>query len=96
MISEPNCCHPQRTNLLNKRFRVFEDETRTRDTKNVVKNILRLFQSWIDDHSPPELGLKRALESLLDSGKFNNNLIINLSRDQLLRKAFLGFSEAQA
>lgn len=45
--------------LINKQFGPSpsdaQDAKRSRDTKNVVKNIFRLYQNWVVEHSPSEL-----------------------------------------
>jgi len=49
---------PIRRNILDKRSKGLitndegQEEFRMRDTKNVVKNIFRLFHTWVEDHSP--------------------------------------------
>lgn len=71
------------------------EEFKVRDTKNLVKNIFKLFKGWVEDSAPQELRqeLKVALQDLLaKNGKFNNSLIISLSKEQMLRKAFIAFS----
>lgn len=76
-------------------FREKNEEFKVRDTKNLVKNIFKLFKGWVEDSAPQELGqeLKVALQDLLaKNGKFNNSLIISLSKEQMLRKAFIAFS----
>jgi hypothetical protein len=61
---------------------------------NIVKNIFRLFQNWLEEDSPPELELGYALTTLwCEVGKFNNYLVRKLSLHQDLRKAFLAFSD---
>ena len=39
-----------------------EEEKKGRDTKNVVKNIYRLFQNWVEEHLNPDLEVGFALE----------------------------------
>jgi hypothetical protein len=34
-----------------------KEQLRIRDTKNVVKNLFRLFQTWLEKNSLPELEL---------------------------------------
>lgn len=68
------------------------DEVRLRDTKNVVKNIIRLFQTWIDEHSRNKSQIQESLSNLLFKAKFNNKLILEISKDKLLRKSFISFS----
>ena len=87
--------------LMKKSKRYFVDDqgnemSMHRDMKNAVKNIFKLFQSWVEESSPLEarLRLKIALEVLGKAfRKFNNNLIIGLSKDPLLRRAFILFAE---
>ncbi len=71
-----------------------QEEYKVRDTKNVVKNIFRLFQSWIEQNKSSEFQLGSALEQCLSNNKekYNNRLINNLSKHNLLRQAFMAFS----
>jgi hypothetical protein len=67
-----------------------------RDIKNVVKNIFRLFQMWIDTSTPSEMQLGSALKDLLKCHKkFNNALIKKIAANEKLRKAFISFSEEE-
>lgn len=62
-----------------------------RDTKNVVKNIIRLFQGWLDEIPRTRRQLASAIEDLVNAGKYNNNLIISLAALPPARRAFLEF-----
>jgi hypothetical protein len=63
----------------------------------VVKNVFRLFQSWVDKHCNPRLRLGESLSALLKAnGRYNNSLVLNLSKVVHLRAAFLAFSEGEA
>jgi hypothetical protein len=57
------------------------EEIRHRDTKNVVKNIIRLFQSWIDTHSLSKSQIEESLSGLVSRNKYNNSLILDISKD---------------
>lgn len=57
------------------------EEIRHRDTKNVVKNIIRLFQSWIETHSVSRSQIKESLSGLVSRNKYNNSLILDISKD---------------
>lgn len=72
-----------------------QEDGKIRDVRNVVKNIFRLFQSWVEDNTISELCLAGSLAHLLNkTGKYNNSLIIAISKDPALRKAFIAFSGA--
>lgn len=65
-----------------------------RKAKNVIKNIIRLFKNWLQGHTHEELELAIKMDDLIRSNKeFNKNLITKLSKDSLLRRAFIAFSE---
>lgn len=72
-----------------------QEDYRVRDTKNLVKNIFRLFNSWLEKHTPPELSLTTVVESMLlnNNRKYNNRLVIQISKHAKLRRAFLAFAE---
>jgi len=57
------------------------EEIRHRDTKNVVKNIIRLFQSWIETHSVSRSQIEESLSGLVSRNKYNNSLILDISKD---------------
>jgi len=71
-------------------------EVKTRDTKDIVKNIYRLFQNWVEEKIPSvhQRHLTQELRSLLEeNGKYSNTLIIKLSNHPELRNYFLTFSD---
>lgn len=83
--------------LLGNRFTKIENNDeqegpKGRDVKNVVKNIFRLFQNWTEDEDRSELQLETSISALLEKHKnFNNSLIVSLSKDSELRRAFQEF-----
>lgn len=67
-----------------------------KDTRNVVKNIYKLFLSWIESNVAPQLRVDQLLKSLHRAhGKFNNALIIKISHNDELRKYFINFSDEE-
>jgi len=69
------------------------DEVRSRDTKNIVKNIFKILLGWLEDHTSSELKLAQLMKTFSrDHGKYNNNLLLKVFRNRELRKAFLAFS----
>jgi len=59
----------------------------------VVKNIFRLFKIWTKVHVAENKQLLSSLAYVLKSNrKFNNNLILKISKHAELRKFFLTFS----
>lgn len=86
--------------LLGNRFTKIEDNDeqegpKGRDVKNVVKNIFRLFQNWAADENRSELLLESSISALLEKHKnFNNSLIVSLSKDFELRRAFQEFGRS--
>ena len=72
-------------------------EIKHRDTKNIVKNIYRRFRRWTEDHYSAESELYRSLMSLFKiHKKYNNKLIIKLSKNSQIRQAFMIFCEGTA
>ena len=69
---------------------------RLRDTKNLVKNIIRLFQAWLEERQEIGAEVHQGLFDAIQHGKFNNNLIITLSQTHMLRSAFLRFCDGSA
>jgi len=69
------------------------DIVRSRDTKNIVKNIFKILLGWLEDHTSSELKLAQLMKTFSrDHGKYNNNLLLKVFRNRELRKAFLAFS----
>lgn len=71
-------------------------DMRLRDTKNLVKNIIRLFQAWLEERREIGGEVHQGLSEAIQSGKFNNNLIITMSQTPKLRAAFLRFCDGNA
>lgn len=61
----------------------------------MVKNILKIFHGWLLSSSTSELLASSAFKSIFvkNREKFNNRLIEYLTKNEILRKAFLIFSE---
>jgi len=53
---------------------------------------MRLFQTWLEDHKAPDEDI-RSLSEAMRIGKFNNNLVISISKHQTLRRHFLRFCD---
>lgn len=74
-----------------------QEEVVNRDLKNVVKNVVKLFKGWLEDLKPYRHDLTNALEKLiLLNKKYNNSLIIKLSKHSQLRPAFINFCQEGA
>ncbi len=64
----------------------------SRDTKNVVKNILRMFKNWLrNDSREPAIRT-----SFFEKRKFNNSLVFAIAYEPTPRKAFLEFLQNSA
>jgi len=53
---------------------------------------MRLFQTWLEDHKAPNEDI-HMLSEAMKIGKFNNNLVISISKNQNLRRHFLRFCD---
>jgi hypothetical protein len=62
-----------------------------KDTKNVVKNIIRLFQCWLEENLPNYREVYDELLAFIGRIKFNNHLVMQLAKDDAVRRAFLLF-----
>ena len=59
-----------------------------------MKNIYRLFRDWLKKHYSPEMEMEGILHALLQSiKKYNNSLVVAISKNSKLRSAFLLFAE---
>jgi hypothetical protein len=68
----------------------------SRDVKNVVKNIIKLFRGWIEDLNPYRADLSNSLNNLiLRNEKYNNSLILSLSKHSKLQSIFITFCEEE-
>ena len=66
------------------------DRFRAKDTKNVVKNIFRLFKAWTAKNTPEDQSIPTTLKQLRsDVGKYNNSLVLSISQNPVLRGTFL-------
>lgn len=88
----------QRTTIFDRRSKATlstddQEIGQMRDTKNLVKNIFRLFESWVEEHLGGSIELRETLRGFLQSVKYNNNLVINLSKQSKLREAFMIFCD---
>lgn len=73
------------------------EKEKGRDMRSVVKNIFRMFLHWVDNSTPPNFRLSHALKAHLNIiGKYNNHLIVSISKKEPLRKAFLTFCSTEA
>jgi hypothetical protein len=68
-----------------------EETHRSKDTKNVVKNIIRLFQGWLEEGLPKSRGIYDQLSSFIMDIKYNNHLIMRMAKQPPIRQAFLLF-----
>jgi len=54
---------------------------------------MRLFEKWLQYEAPPRLRLDLAFEKLrLENKSFNSNMVVRLSKNGMMRRAFLAFS----
>ena len=96
-VPQPSSRHFSRQNLMDKKAKRFlntqgEEEHRVRDTKNLVKNICKLFQNWIEDDPLVKLHLGERVRDFFEQHhRYNNNLIRTLARDSCLRSSFMTF-----
>jgi hypothetical protein len=67
------------------------ESNKMKDTKNVVKNIIRLFQCWLEENLPEYKEIYDDMLALIQRIKFNNNLIFKLVQKDSIRKAFIYF-----
>lgn len=68
-----------------------EETHKSKDMKNVVKNIIRLFQAWLEEGLPNTREAYGQLSSYIMDIKYNNRLIIRMVKQRPMREAFLLF-----
>ena len=74
---------PQRKNIKPKAGDEHGDG-KMKGTKIILKNIMNFFQNWIYEHHSNDSKLKSAWNSLSKNKKYNNNLIVRISKNEKL------------
>ena len=69
---------------------------KSRDTKNVIKNIVRLFQNWLEETLALNRETIQELNQLVAELKYNNKLMLRMARSSKLREAFMAFCRTDA
>ena len=77
--------------------KVEENSKTIKESRQVRKNIFRMFKKWVEQRISSELELSKFLDAFLSANEHNcTSLMTELSKNQDLRKAFLAFSESDA
>ena len=69
---------------------------KSRDTKNVIKNIVRLFQNWLEETLALNREILQELNQLVVELKYNNKLMLRMAKSPKLREAFIAFCRTDA
>ena len=70
------------------------DKSEKKDKKNIVKNMIKLFSSWLEKNKLEHLSktieiAQQELKALLSEENFNNRLITSIIANDKINKAFL-------
>ena len=69
-----------------------EDDEGIKNTKNTVKNIVKMFSNWLQFKcSENNSEIRVQLGKFLVSDKYNNKLILKIAKSPSISKAFMEF-----